>query len=64
MIECNCESMGGRFGAHRPECPWQVAFEEQLAAEVEDAPCDHVAGYYTNPHSGATCWDCGAVVED
>lgn len=31
--ECNCDSMGGRFGAHRPECPWQIAFEAQLAAE-------------------------------
>jgi hypothetical protein len=34
--ECNCESMGGRFGAHRPECPWQVAFDEQLATELRE----------------------------
>lgn len=33
VITCDCESMGGRFGAHRPECPWQVAFEAQLADE-------------------------------
>lgn len=32
---CDCESMGGRFGSHRPECPWQVAFEAQLAAESD-----------------------------
>jgi hypothetical protein len=26
--------------------------------------CDHVAGYHLNPQSGATCWDCGEVVDD
>lgn len=34
-LECNCESMGGRFGAHRPQCPWQVAFEEEARREQE-----------------------------
>jgi hypothetical protein len=28
--------MGGRFGAHRPECPWQVAFDEQLATQLRE----------------------------
>jgi hypothetical protein len=32
---CTCESMGGRYGAHRSACPWQQAFEAQLAAEEE-----------------------------
>ena len=36
--ECTCESMAGRFGAHRSECPWQIAFEEQLAREIRDIP--------------------------
>lgn len=31
--KCDCDSMGGRFGAHHPECPWQIAFEEQARAE-------------------------------
>jgi hypothetical protein len=35
--ECDCESLGGRFGAHRAECPWQVAYEAQLAAESDAA---------------------------
>jgi hypothetical protein len=26
--------------------------------------CNHVAGYYTNPHSGATCWDCGECPDE
>lgn len=34
------------------------------ACDCLGVECDHVAGYYTNPHSGATCWDCGAYVED
>jgi hypothetical protein len=35
LPECNCDSMGGRFGSHRPECPWQVAYEAQLIAEKD-----------------------------
>jgi hypothetical protein len=27
---CNCESMNGRFGAHRPECPAYVAPEREV----------------------------------
>jgi hypothetical protein len=34
---CTCESMGGRFGGHRDECPWQVAYQAQAAAEMADA---------------------------
>lgn len=40
---CDCDSMGGRFGAHQPECPWQVAYEAQLAAE-NDTPNRSCAG--------------------
>ena len=32
---CDCESMGGRFGGHREECPWQVALQAQAAVEME-----------------------------
>lgn len=42
---CDCESMGGRFGSHRPECPWQIAFEAQLVAEKDaDPPCCRYCG--------------------
>ena len=53
LHECACDSMGGRFGAHRPECPWQVAYEAQLAAE-KDAPSQEVREAWEQAH-GAFC---------
>jgi hypothetical protein len=55
---CTCESMGGRYGAHRSACPWQQAFEEQLAAEERAALGDVCPGtkFPDGTHCGEYGW--------
>ena len=43
---------------------WVEKIDREPTSPTMVGECDHVQGYHLNPQSGATCWDCGEVVDD